>query len=101
MSKLLDFYNKYIARLNKYWLVTVLFFAYTFLIDESNIYNHRKYNEKIRLLENEIEKYKKEIKKNREKIKELQTDKVSLEQFAREEYLMKRSDEDIFIVEEE
>jgi cell division protein FtsB len=52
------------------------------------------------LLENEIAKYKKEIKENREKLKELQTDKVGLEQFAREEYLMKKPDEDIFIVEE-
>jgi cell division protein FtsB len=101
MSKLLDFYNKHIAGLNKYWLVTVLFLAFTFLIGDSNIYNRYKYDEKIRLLENEIEKYRNEIEMNRKKIKELQTDKQGLEQFAREEYLMKKTDEDVFIVVEE
>jgi cell division protein FtsB len=101
MSKLLDFYNKYIAGLNKYWLVTILFLAFTFLIGDSNIYNRYKYEEKIRSLENEIGKYRKEIETNRKKIEELQTDKIGLEQFAREEYLMKKPDEDIFIVEEE
>jgi cell division protein FtsB len=101
MSKLLNFYNKYIAGLNKYWIVTILFLAFTFMIGDSNIYNRYKYDEKIRSLENEIEKYRKEIEGNRKKIKELQTDKVGLEQFAREEYFMKKPDEDIFIVEEE
>ena len=101
MSKLTDFYKKYIAGLNKYWLVTVIFLVFTFLIGDSNIYNRYKYDEKIRLLENDIERYQKEIEQNRKKINELQTDKVGLEQFAREEYLMKKPDEDLFIVEEE
>ena len=100
MSRLVDFYKKYIARLNKYWLVTVLFLAITFLIGDSNLYNRYKYEDKIRSLENEINRYKKEIEQNKKKILELQTDKVGLEQFAREEYLMKKEDEDIFIIEE-
>jgi cell division protein FtsB len=100
MSKLTDFYKKYISGLNKYWIVTILFLSFTFLIGDSNLYNRYKNDEKIRSLQNEIEKYKKEIERDRKKIDELQTDKIGLEQFAREEYLMKKSDEDIFIVEE-
>ncbi|HCC51761.1 MAG TPA: septum formation initiator [Porphyromonadaceae bacterium] len=100
MSQLIEFYKKYLAGLNKYWLVTILFLAITFFIGDSNLYNRYKYDEKIRTLENEINRYKKEIERNRKKIQELQTDKVGLEQFAREEYLMKKEDEDLFIVEE-
>jgi cell division protein FtsB len=95
MSKLTDFYKKYIVGFYKYWLVAIVFLVFAFLIGDSN-----KYNEKIRSLENEIEKYRKEIEQNRKKIEKLQTDKMDLEQFAREEYLMKKPDEDIFIVDE-
>ena len=100
MSKIVDFYKKYLASLNKYWLVTILFFTVTFLVGDSNLYYRYKYDEKIRLLESEINRYKKETEQNRKKIQELQTDREGLEQFAREEYLMKKEDEDIFIIDE-
>ena len=100
MSKFVDFYKKYIAGINKYWLVTIIFLAVTFFISDSNLFNRYKYDERIRFLENEIERYRKEIEQNKKKIQELQTDKAGLEQFAREEYLMKKDDEDIFIIEE-
>ena len=100
MSKLVDFYKKYLASLNKYWLVTILFFAVTFFVGDSNLYNRYKYNEKIRSLESEINRHKKEIEQNKKKIQELKTDREGLERFAREEYLMKKEDEDIFIIEE-
>ena len=99
MQRLIEFYKKYLARLNKYWLVTILFFAVTFIIGDSNLYNRVKYDEKIRFLESEIERYKKEIEESKKKIQEFQTDKAGLEQTARENYLMKKEDEDIYIVE--
>ena len=100
MSRLIDFYKKHLAGLNKYWLVTIIFFAVIFFIGDSNLYNRYKYDEKIRTLENDINRYKKEIEQNKKKIQELQTDKIGLEQFAREEYFMKKENEDIFIIEE-
>jgi Septum formation initiator len=100
MKRLLEFYKKYLARLNKYWVVTGLFIAITFIIGDSSIIKRYEYDEKIRVLENELNRYRREIEQNKKKIQELQTDKVGLEQFAREEYLMKKEDEDIFIIEE-
>ena len=38
---------------------------------------------------------------NSKKLNDLHTDKEGLERFAREEYLMKRANEDIFIIEED
>ena len=100
MSRLVDFYKKHLAGINKYWVVTILFLAITFLVGDSNLYNRFKYDEKILYLESEINRYKKEIEMNKKKIQELQTDKEGLERFAREEYLMKKENEDIFIIEE-
>jgi cell division protein FtsB len=100
MSRLIAFYKKYLAGLNKYWLVAILFFMFTFFIGENSMYQRYRYDEKIRALENEIQRYKREIEQNRKKLQDLQTDKTGLEQFAREEYLMKKENEDIFIIEE-
>ena len=68
MSKIVDFYKKHLAGLNKYWLVTILFLAVTFLVGDSNLYNRYKYDEKIRFLENEINRIKKETERNKQKI---------------------------------
>ncbi len=100
MSRITDFHKKYLAGLNKYWLVTIVFFAATFLVGEDSFYQRYLYDQKIRSLENEIDYYKKDIEKNKKKLLELQTDRKGLEQFAREEYLMKKEDEDLFIIEE-
>ena len=100
MSRIVDFYKKYLAGLNKYWLVTILFLAITFIIGDSNLYNRYKYNERIRYLESELNRLNKEIEQNRKKIREIQTDREGLERFAREEYLMKKENEDLFIIEE-
>ena len=47
----------------------------------------------------QAEKFK--VEKNRLEVKELLTNKESLEKFAREKYLMKKKDEDIFLVVED
>lgn len=100
MSRFIDFYNKYLARLNKYWLVILIFVAFTFFIGDSTLLRHRKLDDRIRGLENEIDRYEKQIERDKQKIQELHTDKAGLEQFAREEYLMKKENEDLYIVEE-
>ena len=56
------------------------------------------YDRKIHSLEREIKAYREEIKINSEKLNNLRTDKEGLERFAREEYLMKRENEDIYII---
>ena len=36
MSRIKDFYNKYLSRINAYWLVTIVFFALTFVMGDSS-----------------------------------------------------------------
>ena len=84
-----------------YWLVTIAFLIVTLTVGDSSLYKRYTYDEKIRSLEREIEHYQKEIEVNSKKLNDLHTDKEGLERFAREEYLMKRAKEDIFIIEED
>ena len=98
MSRIKDFYNKYLSRINAYWLVTIVFFALTFVMGDSSLYKRYTYDEKIRSLEKEIKHYQKEIEINSKKLNDLHTDKEGLERFAREEYFMKKPNEDVFII---
>ena len=98
MSRIKDFYNKYLSRINAYWLVTIVFFAMTFVMGDSSLYKRYTYDEKIRSLEKEIKHYQKEIEINSKKLNDLHTDKEGLERFAREEYFMKKPNEDVYII---
>ncbi|MCD8178880.1 MAG: septum formation initiator family protein [Tannerellaceae bacterium] len=98
MKRIKDFYNNYLSRINAYWLVTIGFLILAFTAGDSNLYMRYTYQEKIRSLEKEISYYEKEIEENRKKLEDLQTNKEGLERFAREEYKMKRPNEDIYLV---
>jgi len=97
-----DFYNKYLSKINAYWLVTIIGVAVIlFASGDSNLYKRYQYDETIKNLEKEIVYYKKEIEVNSKKMENLHTDKERLEQFAREEYLMKKANEELFIIEKQ
>lgn len=100
ISRIKEFYHKYLSWINAYWLVTIGFLILTFTAGDSNLYKRYTYDEKIRSLEKEIKHYQHEIEVNSKKIKDLRTDKEGLERFAREEYFMKKNNEDVFIIQE-
>ncbi|MDH6358669.1 septum formation initiator family protein [Parabacteroides sp. PF5-9] len=98
MSRIKEFYNKYLSWINAYWLVTIGFLALTFTAGDSSLYKRYTYDEKIRSLEKEIKSYQEEIRINSKKLNDLHTDKEGLERFAREEYHMKKPNEEIYLV---
>lgn len=98
MSRIKDFYDKYFGWINVYWLVAIAFLVLTFTMGDSSLYKRYTYDEKIRSLEKEISYYQQEIEENSQKLNDLHTNKEGLEKFAREEYLMKRPNEDIFLI---
>lgn len=61
---------------------------------------HHELNSDIEALENEKEYYQREIENDNKAIKKLSSED-GLEKFAREEYFMKRENEDIYIIEYE
>ncbi len=53
---------------------------------------------KLRQMKEDKSYFEAEIKKNREELESLLSDDQKLERFAREKYLMKKDNEDIFII---
>ena len=100
MSEKENFYTKYLSKLNLYVVVIAVFMIITFVVGDSNLYKRYTYDEKIRRLEREIRHYKKEIETDRKKLDDIRTNREGLERYAREEFYMKRANEDVFIIED-
>ena len=83
---------------NKYTLVGGIFAVWLLLFDKYNFVTQMELRTKINDLEKERKYYREKIEDDRRKQEELLGDKERLEKFAREEYLMKRENEDIFII---
>ncbi|HHC81036.1 MAG TPA: septum formation initiator family protein [Flavobacteriia bacterium] len=83
---------------NRYVLIFMVFLVWMLFIDENSYINHRKLDKEINKLNKANEYYKKETGRDKKNIENLEN-LDSLEKFAREEYKMKRKDEDIYIIE--
>ncbi len=83
---------------NKYIIIFIVFLIWMLFFDENSYLTHRKFNKEIQELKNTTNFYKKKIKKDKKKIQQLQNP-LELERFAREQYLMKKENEDIYIIE--
>ena len=82
-------------------MITVLIFIVVIgFLDENSMIQRGKHRSVISALNSEIEKYRKQYEEDTEKLKELTTNPEALEKIAREKYLMKKPDEDIFVFEE-
>ena len=86
---------------NKYVLTSLIFFLWLLVFDQNNLSERRKINLEYRELIEEKEHYLDKIEEDSKRIEELKTDDENLEKFAREQYLMKKENEDIFIIVEE
>lgn len=95
-----QFKNKPIIKFttNKYVIVVVVFIVWMAFFDENSFLNHIEFNKEIDKLNTEKEYYQKEIKQDKELIKKLEN-KQELEKFAREEYHMKKENEEIYLIE--
>lgn len=100
MSRLSSYYHKYrsVWMKYKYGLVIGFFLVITFVTGDSNLVKRYSYDEKIRDLEKEIRYYRKQIETDQKKINDLRSNREWLERYAREEYLMKKENEDVFII---
>jgi cell division protein FtsB len=83
---------------NKYVLTLVIFVIWLVLLDSNNLISRYREIKNLRKLKLEKEYYAKRIEVDQRKLKELKTDNQNLEKFAREQYKMKKPDEDLYIV---
>lgn len=71
------------------------------LFDSSNWVDVMREYKRIKKLKQDKEYYISRIETDKNRLLELQTNNENLEKFAREQYLMKRPNEDIFIISKE
>jgi len=92
--------KKYIIKpfTNIFVIITLAFTIWMLFFDANSWLIHRELNSEIEDLENEKAYYFKEIEKDKKAIKELKTDE-GIERLAREEYYMKKENEEIYIIE--
>ncbi|MBN2669960.1 MAG: septum formation initiator family protein [Bacteroidales bacterium] len=83
---------------NKYVLAIVIFLILVLFIDDNNLMERLGLIDKRNDLKEQIEFYEEAISENNRKYEELMSDPDNLEKFAREEYIMKKDDEDVYII---
>ena len=66
--------------------------------DRNDLSTQLELRKQVQKLETERNYYLSEINNNKREVKELETDITSLEKFAREKYLMKRENEEVFVI---
>ena len=84
--------------INKYFLTTVAFVIWMVFFDSNNLLTRNKLQAKLDSLYDAKQYYMQEIRKDSALSKGLSADSDQLEKFARERYLMKRDNEDLFLV---
>lgn len=91
---------QWLRKVNPFLLLTVVFLVVVVLPGEYSIWNQIKYTREIAKQEREMRELEKNIEKANTEKKELLVEKDRLEKFARERYLMKEEDEDIYLIDE-
>ena len=95
MKKIAQFFK------NKYFLTIIGLTVWVIFFDKNDWSTQRELRAEVQKLQEERNYFAKEISGITSDIKELSTDPKTLEKFAREKYLMKRDNEDIFVIVEE
>ena len=90
--------EKYPLIRNKYLITGIIFLGWVLFFDKNNLVRQFEARQDLFELKKEKRYYQEEIRSTREELGELMTDNVSLEKFAREKYLMKKENEDLFLV---
>lgn len=83
---------------NKYVVASLAFFVWMLFFDGNNFIFQYRLKSTLNELEREKTFYFTEIDHDRSMLQKLESDSTALEKFAREKYLMKRKNEDVFLI---
>ncbi|MDR0712220.1 MAG: hypothetical protein LBF67_07760 [Prevotellaceae bacterium] len=87
------------ARIGRMLLLFALAVWISFF-DRNSLKEHITVAYQLRRLEREAAFYQAQVNNNRQRLNDLLTDNDKLEKIAREQYYMRRADEDIFVIED-
>lgn len=83
---------------NKYTLTLIVFLGWIIFFDQNNLIDRVQNLNQLHMLEKDKLYYNEKINSDSTRLEELKTNKKNLEKFAREQYLMKKKNEDVFII---
>ena len=92
MKRLIDLFK------NKFFLVTVAFVIWMVFFDKSDLLSQYQYRQEVSRLKQDRDFYKAETEKVSKELDELNSNPQKLEKFGREKYLMRKDNEDVFVV---
>jgi len=85
---------------NKYFLSIAIFFAWITFVNDIDLMFILRSKSEVKQLRQEVEQMKKENQDATAMLHDLQTNQATLEKFARETYMMKRDNEEVFVFRE-
>jgi cell division protein DivIC len=85
---------------NKYFLTGTGFVIWMLFFDPRDVFSQFEHTKELNELKTSKAFYEKEIAKETAELEQLKTNPATLEKYAREKYLMKKDNEDLYIVPE-
>lgn len=92
MQRLIDLFR------NKYFLIAIAFVIWMIFFDKNDLLSQYQYHQEVSKLEQERDFYKLQNVKVARDLDELTSNPQKLEKFAREKYLMRKDNEDVFVI---
>ena len=93
-------FKQILRKLNNRYIYAVIVFLVVYLfVDQFNLFEQIRLRKTLKDNKDEIEFYEKEISDSKELLDKLQNDTATMEQVARENYMMKRDNEVVYLIE--
>jgi cell division protein FtsB len=83
---------------NKYFLVSLAFVVWMIFFDKNDLFSQYQYHQQVSKLKQERDFYQQQTAQVAKDLDELTSNPQKLEKFAREKYLMKKDNEDVFVI---
>ena len=84
---------------NRYVYATLVFLVIFLFVDQFNLFKQIKLHKTLKDQKQQIEYYKKEISDSKELLDKLENDTATMEKVAREQYMMNRDNEVVYLIE--
>jgi cell division protein DivIC len=85
---------------NKYFLATAFFLSWMLFFDHNDLFTQAARSSELSELQESRRYYREQINKTRTDVENVRINPLSLEKIAREKYMMKKDNEEVFIIEQ-
>ena len=93
-------FKQFLRKLNnRYVYATLVFLVIILFVDQFNVFEQIRLHRSLNDQKQQIEYYDQEIKDSKAYLNALQNDTATMEKVAREQYMMKRDNEVVYIIE--